>query len=189
MVSSGACAQEDCSQPSGRVCKMEAQGPGRPEDVAEEDTGAHQVSEFTGKILEAAEHSQTAAPLGAHPVDALPLTLASLVSGVWTLTVPGLSSPTLVSSHTPVSGLSASCSHTCASTMSLGFRPLLGHLLLQGPISLCLSPPFCRGHLSVLQFPHFLKASSLEFSVFSGFPCAHNFLALQLLHSLHLCCL
>ena len=58
---------------------MEAQGPGRPEDVAEEDTGAHQVSEFTGKILEAAEHSQTAAPLGAHPVDALPLTLASLL--------------------------------------------------------------------------------------------------------------
>ena len=99
---------------------MEAQGPGRPEDVAEEDTGDRQVSEFMCKILEAAEHSQTTAPLGARPVDALPLTLAFLVSGVWALTVPGLASPTLVSSHTPVSGLSASRSHTCASTMSLG---------------------------------------------------------------------
>ena len=111
---------------------MEAQGPGRPEDVAEEDTGDRQVSEFTCKILEAAEHSQTTAPLGARPVDALPLTLAFLVSGVWALTVPGLASSTLVSSHTPVSGLSASRSHTCASTMSLGFRPSFGPSFTSG---------------------------------------------------------
>lgn len=117
---------------AGRFCEMEAQGPGRPEDVAEEDTRDQQVSEFTCKILAAADHGQTVAHLGAHPVDALPLALASLVSRVWALTAPGLASPTLVSSHTPVSGLSASRSHTCASTMSLSFRPPFGPSFTSG---------------------------------------------------------
>lgn len=59
-----ACAREALPQPSGEFCKMEVQGPGRPEDVAEEDTRDHKVSEFTGKILEAAEHGRTAASPG-----------------------------------------------------------------------------------------------------------------------------
>lgn len=79
VVSNGACAQEARPQPSGGFCKMEVQGPGRPEDMAEEDTRDHKVSEFTRKILEANEHGQTAAPPGAPPVDALPSALASLV--------------------------------------------------------------------------------------------------------------
>lgn len=41
-----------------------------------------------------------------------------------------------------VSGLSASPSYASASTVSLGFRPPLGPHSLQGPIALCLSPPF-----------------------------------------------
>ena len=49
---------------SGRFCKMEAQGPGRPEDVAEEDTGDHQVSEFTARSWRPLSIARPRLPLG-----------------------------------------------------------------------------------------------------------------------------
>ena len=147
---------------------MEVQGPGRPEDVAEEDTRDHKVSEFTRKILEAAEHGRTAAPPGAHPVDALPSVLACLV---WRLSLAatGLAAPAVVSFHTQVSGLSASRSHACASTVSLGFRPPFGPSFTSGShlfvsqSAILYGSPFCTS------VPHSLKAAFLEVCVFSGF--------------------
>ena len=40
---------------------------------------------------------------------------------------------------------------------------LLGRLSLPDPISLCLSPPFCTGHLSVLQSPILSRPPFLRF--------------------------
>ena len=43
---------------------MEAQGPGRPEDVTEEDTGDHQVSEFTARSWRPLSIARPRLPLG-----------------------------------------------------------------------------------------------------------------------------
>lgn len=70
-----------------------------------------------------------------------------------------------------------------ASSISLGFMSPLGPRSLQGPISLCLSPSPFRGTPLRTSDPHCLHAVCLEASVFLAFRSAHDFLAVQLLHS------
>lgn len=78
--------------------------PGQPEDVAEEDMRDHQVSEFRDPGYGPDCGSQQSPPSGCPA--RLGLSLWS--QGLGPHCPTGLASPTLVSSHTPVSGLSAS---------------------------------------------------------------------------------
>lgn len=128
----------------GYVLKQEVRLPASRSGRGSRVTAARQTGTWPScrSSLEAAEHGGARPPLGRTGGCPASRPSASPVLGLWGPTAPGLAPPTPISSHTSVSGLSASPSYASASTISLGFRSPLGPHSLQGPIALCLSPPF-----------------------------------------------